>query len=59
MSKQLFSQTVIAMIWDFDKTLLPGYMQEPLFKHYGVDEKSFWAEVNAMPSRPLSIRPLG
>lgn len=49
MSEHLFNQTVIAMVWDFDKTLLPGYMQEPLFVEYGVDEKSFWAEVNALP----------
>ena len=51
MSKQLFNQTVIAMVWDFDKTLLPGYMQEPLFVEYGIDERSFWGEVNALPER--------
>ena len=26
MSNQLFTQTVIAVVWDFDKTLIPGYM---------------------------------
>lgn len=46
---QLFTQTTIALVWDFDKTLIPGYMQRPLFEHYGVDEKQFWAEVNALP----------
>jgi hypothetical protein len=35
---QLFPQNVIAMIWDFDKTLTPGNMQGPLFRHLGVDE---------------------
>lgn len=34
------------MVWDFDKTLIPGYMQAPLFRHYGVNEASFWKEVN-------------
>ena len=42
-------QNTIAIIWDFDKTLIPGYMQEPIFKKYGVDEKKFWNEVNALP----------
>ena len=36
----------IAVVWDFDKTLVNGYMQAPIFKHYGVDDKKFWAEVN-------------
>lgn len=42
-------QNVIAIIWDFDKTLINGYMQSPIFKDYGVDEKAFWTEVNSMP----------
>jgi hypothetical protein len=37
------------MVWDFDKTLIPGYMQEPIFKAYGIDEGTFWREVNALP----------
>jgi hypothetical protein len=43
-----FSQTVIAVVWDFDKTLIPGNMQTPLFARYGVDERAFWAEVDAL-----------
>ena len=43
---QPFLQNVIAVIWDFDKTLIPGYMQQPIFERYGVDEKDFWKEVN-------------
>lgn len=35
---------VIATVWDFDKTLIAGYMQEPLFEKFGVDGKSFWQE---------------
>lgn len=45
-----FSQNVIAMIWDFDKTLIPGNMQRVLFDAYGVDEDEFWREVNALPA---------
>ena len=43
-----FSQTVIAVVWDFDKTLIPGNMQTPLFAKYGVDERAFWDEVDAL-----------
>lgn len=32
---------IIAVVWDFDKTLLNGYMQEPIFEYYGIDEKTF------------------
>lgn len=39
----------LACIWDFDKTLTPGYMQTPLFKEYGIDETNFWIEVNRLP----------
>ncbi len=45
----LHGQTVIACIWDFDKTLIPGYMQTPLFEAHGIDEKAFWKEVNELP----------
>lgn len=44
-------QNVIAIIWDFDKTLIPGYMQEPIFNAYGVDAKAFWKEVNELPDK--------
>jgi len=40
---------IIACVWDFDKTLIPGYMQTPIFNEYGVDEKLFWKEVNMLP----------
>ncbi|MFI5335227.1 MAG: haloacid dehalogenase-like hydrolase [Opitutales bacterium] len=48
MSSTLFTQNIIACIWDFDKTLIPSYMQAPLFRRYGVDEANFWAETNAL-----------
>lgn len=47
--KSLYKQNIIACVWDFDKTLIPGYMQTPLFNAYGIDEKHFWKEVNALP----------
>ncbi len=48
MSRQLFPQNVIAVIWDFDKTLIPGNMQGPLFRHYDIDETAFWTEVDGL-----------
>ncbi|MDR2845452.1 MAG: haloacid dehalogenase-like hydrolase [Puniceicoccales bacterium] len=46
---QLRSRHVLACVWDFDKTIIPGYMQAPLFRAYGIDESSFWKEVNKLP----------
>ena len=45
---------IIAVVWDFDKTLLNGYMQEPIFKYYGIDEKSFWGEVGLLPAKYMN-----
>jgi hypothetical protein len=50
MPQQLFLQNIIACIWDFDKTLIPGYMQAPIFDHFQVDAKKFWKEVNELPN---------
>jgi hypothetical protein len=49
-STPLHPQNVIALVWDFDKTLIPGYMQDPIFHAYGIDDRTFWREVNALPS---------
>lgn len=35
---------IIAVIWDCDKTLVDGYMQDPIFKDYDIDPHEFWAE---------------
>jgi len=48
MATTLFTQNIIACIWDFDKTLIPDYMQAPLFRRYGVHENTFWAEANGL-----------
>ena len=46
MSK-LFTDNIIAILWDFDCTLIPGYMQDPLFEYYGVDAQEFWDQVHS------------
>ena len=50
MSTPLHPQNVIALVWDFDKTLIPGYMQDPIFEAFNIDESAFWREVNALPA---------
>ena len=40
---------IIAVIWDFDRTLIDGHMQDPIFKRYGIDASAFWNQVNAAP----------
>jgi hypothetical protein len=42
---------IVALIWDFDKTLVDGYMQAPIFKKYGVSESDFWKEVNSLEAQ--------
>ncbi|OUU41951.1 MAG: haloacid dehalogenase-like hydrolase [Verrucomicrobia bacterium TMED56] len=44
-----YGQNIVACIWDFDKTLIPGYMQTPLFEYYNINESVFWEEVNKLP----------
>ncbi len=48
MAVNLFTGNVIAVIWDFDQTLIPGYQQRPLFQAYDVDEGEFWKEVQQL-----------
>ena len=44
----LYTQTVIAFLWDFDRTLIPDNMQRPIFEEYGIDEPRFWQEVDGL-----------
>jgi hypothetical protein len=44
-------QNIIAIIWDFDKTLVDGYMQDPIFNEYGINASDFWKEVNELPQK--------
>jgi len=46
MARAIYTQTIIAMIWDFDCTLIPRYSQTPIFDAFEIDETEFWAEVN-------------
>ena len=48
MTRDVFPQTTIAVIWDFDKTLTPDYMQKPLFEHFSIDGNLFWQEVDGL-----------
>lgn len=57
MAAQPFEQNVIALIWDFDKTLINGYMQAPIFRKYGVDGARFWSEVNALAEKYRKLNP--
>jgi len=43
-----FEQNVIALVWDFDKTLITDYMQAPLFRRYHADSATFWREVDGL-----------
>ena len=49
MPAPLYTQTIIAFVWDFDRTLIPNNMQDPIFDAYGVDAAEFWAEVDGLP----------
>lgn len=42
---------IIAVIWDFDKTLISEYMQTPIFEEYDIDADMFWREVNDFPKQ--------
>lgn len=44
-------KNIIAIIWDFDKTLVDGYMQDPIFQEYNINAHDFWTEVNALPKK--------
>ncbi len=48
MPPPLYVQNVIAFVWDYDRTLVPGNQQDPIFEEYDVDAGEFWAEVDGL-----------
>ncbi|MDH3194095.1 MAG: haloacid dehalogenase-like hydrolase [Acidimicrobiia bacterium] len=48
MPPPLYVQNVIAFVWDYDRTLIPGNQQDPIFGEYDVDPREFWAEVDGL-----------
>lgn len=50
---------IIATVWDFDKTLIPGYMQEPIFLKYNFSGEKFWdlnkEKIAALKKQKLSV----
>lgn len=48
MPPPLYAQTVVAFIWDYDRTLIPSNQQDPIFEEYGVDPQRFWSEVDGL-----------
>ncbi len=57
MTNKLFDENVIAILWDFDQTLIPGSMQQVLFDHFGVDGEKFWQEVKQKQKEALMQLP--
>ena len=51
MSVPLFPGYTLAVLWDSDDTLTPGYMQTPIFNAYGIDEGEFWKDVTLAQKR--------
>lgn len=51
----IHTQTVIACIWDFDRTLTPGYSPNVVLEEYGIDVRSFWDEVAGLPGAYAAV----
>lgn len=43
-----FQQNVVAVIWDFDNTIISGSMQDPLLRGRGITPEQFWLETNGL-----------
>ena len=44
----VWPQTVIAMVWDFDQTLIRGSMISAILNDYQIPEDEFWNDVSAL-----------
>jgi len=49
---RIWNRQKAAIIFDFDKTLSPYYMQRPLFEDYKINEREFW-EIIANTSKKM------
>jgi 2-hydroxy-3-keto-5-methylthiopentenyl-1-phosphate phosphatase len=43
------------VVFDFDKTLSPDYMQRVVFEHFGVDDDTFWAECQMLSEENMRV----
>lgn len=43
----VFMANIIAVIWDCDRTLIDGYMEDPIFADYNIDAADFWQQINS------------
>lgn len=52
---------IIAVIWDCDKTLIDGYMQDPLFNRFSINAHDFWekerADLSAKEEKGIRVNP--
>ena len=52
---------IIAVIWDCDKTLIDGYMQDPLFERFNINAHDFWekerAELSETAKKGIRVNP--
>ena len=46
MSGPLWPGHTLAVLWDADDTIIPGYQQDAIFNEYGVNPGDFWADVS-------------
>lgn len=43
-----YHQTVVGLVWDFDRTLSPGSQYEHLLEEYGIDQNYFETQTNRL-----------
>lgn len=46
---------IIACFYDFDQTLTPEYMENPMLRHLGIDPETFWADDKKLKEEALAL----